>query len=236
MENATDENKRERGRPGPSRLNYPFQECGSPCEYRLHPYTGEEGCFCRLKDNYTGMEFEDGGARLRTYLYGECLPERCPPPRRAARKNREKRKKRKKRKKRIGSFSERKRPRAHCASSEECIRKNWGEDSINLRDHIEKYGPGKIYRYRCACQDRYEYWGELVRHLRRGDQIREPGHWEETPTYLRLKEDMFFQPKAYREDYIDTWNQIPKYCCPSGSKRAGTCTSTPRRCDAEGVM
>jgi len=72
----------------------------------------------------------------------------------------------------------------------------------------------------------------LYRDLKEGKRE----HWTETDTYKRLKEDMFDVSSKHREPYIDAWNDIPKFCCPKSSRRAGTCTGMPVLCDKTGIV
>ena len=82
----------------------------------------------------------------------------------------------------------------------------------------------------------YEEWFNLE-----GDSyIHLPDNLEKTPLYKEVKTILTGPPYNYSdkeaEQYINRWNQIPKYCCPENTKRAGTCTSHSYRayCNAEG--
>ncbi len=150
-----------------------------------------------------------------------------------------------------------------CTTSEDCLNQTWPGEPRNLRDHREKYGDRNIHRYMCSCKisNKYERWVDLDNHLKKLAKAtikRKKGqakkrdyaldydkeyhdlkegkrkHWMETPTYKRLKEEMFDLPSRDRETYIDAWNAMPKFCCPKSSRRAGTCTGSLVYCNKTG--
>jgi len=118
-----------------------------------------------------------------------------------------------------------------CTTSEDCLNRTWPGKLRNLRDHREKYGDRNIYRYTCSCKisNKYERWADLDNHLKKlakaviksrkdaGHKVKagkkgrlyldlkegKRNHWTETPTYKRLKEEMFDLPSRDRETYID---------------------------------